>query len=225
MRIIITCVLLHLRWKSKSGQLAGRSVILKIFSSCCDTNSCRCTDNFQIWVVLKKSCCLVCRFLRFVITISNFYKFQFAVFLIAFHDGFHSVDPSVLVCRLRCCRKDSELSFSTGDVKNSIHKSLSNCLCTSLVYEYLTAVFIRSGVERRYFDSSVHSFFQFSLKSVNVICGDADCIWLLRDQVVKNFDLSICCCSFRVNNIYSCTFSFCCFFECFCSDFEECVTC
>ena len=134
MCIVITCVLLHFRRKSKTCQFASRFVVLKVFSSCSDTNCCRCTDNFQIWVVLKKSCCLVCRFLRFVITISYFYKFQFAVFLIAFHDGFHSVDPSVLVCRLRCCRKDSELSFSTGDIKNCIHKSLSNCLSRGKLY-------------------------------------------------------------------------------------------
>ena len=223
MCIVITCVLLHFRRKSKTCQFASRFVVLKVFSSCSDTNCCRCTDNFQIWVVLKKSCCLVCRFLRFVITISYFYKFQFAVFLIAFHDGFHSIDPSVLVCRLRCCRKDSELSFSTGDVKNRIHKSLSNCLCTSLVYENLTAVFVRCGVEGRYFDSLIHSFLKLSLKSVNIVSGNTDCIKVLGNQVVKNLDLCISCSCLRINDLNLAAFSLYCLLERFRCDLEECA--
>ena len=224
MSIIITCVLLHFRRKSKSCQFASRIIILKIFSCCCDTNCCRCTDNFQIRIFLKKSCCLVCRFLRFVITISNLYQFQFAVFVIAFHNGFHCIDPCILVSSLGSSRKNCPLSFSTGDIKNCIQKSLSNLFCTSLVYEYLTAVFIWCGVERGYFDSSIHSFFQFSLKSINVICRDADCIRFLGNQVIQNFDLSISCCSFRINNIYCATFCLYSFLKRVCCDLKECVT-
>ena len=221
---IITCVLLHLRRKSKTCQFALRSVILKIFSSCCDTNSCRCADNFQIFVVLKKSCCLVCRFLWLIIAVYNVYKLKFAVFVIAFHDGLHCVDPCILVSGLRCSGKDCELSLTTGNIKNCIHKCLSNFFCTSLVYENLTAVFVGCGVERRYLDSCIHSFLKFSLKSVNIVCGDTDCIEVLRNQVVKNFDLCISGSCLRINDLNFAAFSLYSLLERFRCDLEECVT-
>ena len=224
MRIIITCVLLHLGWKSKTCQLTGRSVILKIFSSCCDTNCCRCADNLQILVVLKKSCCLVCGFLRLIITVYNVYKLKLAVFVIAFHDGLHRVDPCVLVSGLRCSGKDSELSLTTGNIKNCIHKCLSNFFCTSLVYENLTAVFVRCGVEGRYLDSLIHSFLKLSLKSVNIVSGDTDCIEVLRNQVVKNLDLRISCSCLRINDLNLAAFSLYCLLERFRCDLEECIT-
>ena len=158
MSIVIACVLKHFRRKAKTCQFTCGFIILKVFSSCCDTNSCRCTDNFQIFVVLKKSCCLVCRFLRLIITISNFYKLQFAVFLIFFHNFLHSVDPCVLVCSLRSSGKNCELSLSTGDIKASIKKSLSYSNSTSLVDEDLTAVWVCSRVEAGDLDSFIHSF-------------------------------------------------------------------
>src|SRR5699024_4469084 len=191
----------------------------------CDTNCGRCADNFQIRIVLDQSCCLVCRFLRLVIAVSNLYQFQSAVFLVAFHDGLHSFDPCVLVSCLRCSGKNSELSLAACNIKYSVHKSLAYCLCTSLVNEYLTAVFIRSGVEGRYFDSCVHSLFQFSLKSIYVVCCDADRVKILGDQVVKNLDLSVSCCCFRIYNLYCCAFCLYSLFKRSCSDLEESVTC
>jgi len=158
MLIISTCVLKHLRWKSKTCQFASRSVVLKVFSSCSDTNCCRCADNFQIRIFLKKSCCLVCGFLWLVIAICNFYKLKLGIFVILFHNLLHSVDPCVLVCSLRSSGKNCELSLSTGDIKASIKKSLSYSNSTSLVDEDLTAVWVCSRVEAGDLDSFIHSF-------------------------------------------------------------------
>ena len=225
MSIVIACVLKHFRRKAKTCQFTCGFIILKIFCSCCNTDSCRCADNLQIRVVLKKRRCLVCRFLRLIITISNFYKLQFAVFLIFFHNFLHSVDPCVLVCSLGCGRKNCKLAFSAGNIKDCIHKSLSYSHSTCLIYKYLTAVFIGCRVKRGYLDPCIHSFCQFCLKSIYIVCCNADCIKILGNQVVKNFDLSISSCCLRIYNLHCSAFCFHCFLKGSCCDLKERVAC